>query len=287
MDFRQVNSRTVPDKQPVPKVQDILNNLGGNKWFTVLNQTRAYYQGYIAEEHRHIRAFATPWRLLEWCRIPFGLANAPPIFQRYMEGTLEGLRDTVCVPYLDDILVYSGSFSDHVEHVRMVLKRLKGKGIKLKPRKCNLFKNEVRYLGRIVSEQGYQIDPAETSVIENMKQLNPKTVGELRGILGFAGYYRSFIVDFARIAKPLYDLIRNPGTKGPMQKGNVKGTGQAPSNQEIKWTEEHQAVLEKLLNKLLSPPILGFPDFGQPFLLHLDASQDGLGSVLYQKQMEN
>ena len=114
-----------------------------------------------------------------------------------MEETLEGLHDAVCVPCLDDILVYSGSFNDHVERVRMVLERLKGKGIKLKSRKCNLFKNEVRYLGRIVSEQGYQIDPAETSVIENMKQLIPKTVGELRRILGFAGYYRSFIVDFA------------------------------------------------------------------------------------------
>ena len=100
-----------------------------------------------------------------------------------MEETLEGLRDTVCVPYLDDILVYSGSLNDHSEHVRMVLKRFKGKGIKLKPRKCNLFKNEVRYLGRIFSEQGYQIDPAETSVTENMKQLNSQTVGELRRIL--------------------------------------------------------------------------------------------------------
>ena len=102
--------------------------------------------------------------------------------------------------------------------------------------------------------------------------------------MGFAGYYLSFIVDFARIAKPLYDLIRNPGTKVPMQKANVKGTGQAPPNQEIKWTEEHQAVLEKLLNKLVSPPILGFSDFDQPFLLHIDASQDGSGSVLSQKQ---
>ena len=191
MDFRQVNSTTVPDKQPIPKVQDTLNNLGGNKWFTVLDS----------------------WSLLEWCRIPFGLAKAPPIFQRYMEETREGLRDTVCVPYLDDILVYSGLFSDHVEHVRMVLKRLKGKGIKLKPRNCNLFKNEVHYLGHIFSEQGYQIDPAETSVIENMKQLNPKTVGEFRRILGFAGYYRSFIVDFARISKPLHDLIRIPEQK--------------------------------------------------------------------------
>ena len=173
----------------------------------VLDQTCAYYQGHIAEEHRHITAFATPWSLLEWCRISFGLANTAPIFQRYMEETLEGLRDIVCVPYLDDILVYSGSFNDHVEHVRMVLKRLKGKGIKLKPRKCNLFKNQVRYVGRIVSEQGHQIDLAETPVIDNMKKLNPKTVGELRRILGFAGYYRSFIVGFAPIAKPLYDLI--------------------------------------------------------------------------------
>ena len=124
-----------------------------------------------------------------------------------MEETLEGLGDTVCIPYLDDILVYSGSFNDHVKHVRMILKR---KGIKLKPIKCNIFKNEVRYLGRIVSEQGYQIDPAETSVIEDIRQLNPKTVGKLRRILGYTGYYRSFIVDFVRIAKPLYDLIRNP-----------------------------------------------------------------------------
>ena len=85
VDFCQVNSKTVPDKQPIPKVQGILNNLGGIKWFTVLDQTRAYYQGYIAEEHRHISAFAIPWSLLEWCRIPFGLANALPIFQCYME----------------------------------------------------------------------------------------------------------------------------------------------------------------------------------------------------------
>ena len=111
---------------------------------------------------------------------------------------------------------------------RMVLKGLKWKGIKLKPRKCNLFKNEVRYLGHIVSEQGYQIDPTETSVIENMKQLNSKTVGEVTRILGFASYYRSFIVDFARIAQPLYDLIRNPGTKAPKQRGNAKGKAQAP-----------------------------------------------------------
>ena len=201
-----------------------------------------------------------------------------------MEETLEGLRDTVCIPYLDDILVYSGSFNYHMAHVRMVLKRLKGKGIKLKPRKCNLFKNQVCYLGRIVSEQGYQIDPAATSVIENVKQLNPKTVGELRRILGFAGYYRSFILDFARIAKPLYDLIQNPGTKAPKQRGNVKGKGQAPSNQEIKWTEEHQAVLEKLLNKLVSPPILGFPILNNLFYFHIDASQDGIASVIYQKQ---
>ena len=173
-----------------------------------------------------------------------------------MEETLEGLRDTVCVLYLNDILVYSGSFNDHMEDVRMVLKRLKGKRIKLEPRKCNLFKNEVRYLGRIVSEQGHQIDPAEISVI----------------------------VDFARIAKLLYDLIRNPGRKAPKQRGTVKGKGQAPSNQEIKWTEEHQAVPEKLLNKFVNPPIFGFSDFAQPFLLHIDASQDGLESLLYQKQ---
>ena len=106
----------------------------------------------------------------------------------------------------------------------------------------------------------------------------------MRRILGFAGYYRPFIVDFARIAKPLHDLIQNPRTKAPKQRGNVKGEGQAPSNEEIKWTKEQQAVLGKLLNKLVSPPIYGFPGFDQPSLLHIDASHDGLGSVLCQKQ---
>ena len=112
VDFRQENSKTVPDKQPIPKVQDILNNLGGNKWFTVLNQTCAYYQGYIAKRHRHITAIATPWSFLNGvkCHSVWPM-HLPFLEYGYMEETLES---TVCIPYLDDILVYSGSFNDNV-----------------------------------------------------------------------------------------------------------------------------------------------------------------------------
>ena len=290
----ELNKKTIPDRQPIPKVQDILNTLGGISWFTVLDQSKAYHQGFMAEESHHLTAFITPWSLFEWVCILFGLMNAPPSFQRFMEICLGDMCDVICIPYLDDVLVYSDTFEDHLQHLKKVLQRLRQNGIKLKASKCNLFQWKIRYLGRIVSEEGFQIDPADTTAVKSLKEKTPSTVSEVRKLLGFLGYFRSFIRDFARIAKPLYQRLEGNHLSSPTvlnkQKKNVKQRirkkkSTSPlSMQPIVWTQEHQEFLEILLVCLTSPPVLAFPDFELPFLLNTDASADGLGAVLYQRQ---
>ena len=159
--------------------------------------SKAYHQGYIAEESRHYTAFSTPWALFEWVRIPFGLRNAPPGFQRYINKCLGDLTNTICEPYLDDILCYGRSFEEQVQNLRLVLKRLKSRGVKLRADKCNFLKQEVKYLGRQFSKTGYRPDPADSAALEKFRTA-PKNVGELRSLLGFLGYFRPFVKDFAK-----------------------------------------------------------------------------------------
>ena len=207
IDYRGLNAKTIPDRHPVPRVQETLDNLGGNSWFSVLDQGKAYYQGFLTERSRPLTAFITPWGLYEWLRIPFGLMNAPASFQRFMENCLSDLRDNICIPYLDDVIVFSRTFSDHLENLRTVLRRLREHGVKLKLKKCSFFKRQVTFLGRIISEQGYTIDPANTKAISCLKENPPKTVEEIRKVVGLLGYYRRYIRNFAQRAKPLYDLL--------------------------------------------------------------------------------
>ena len=287
IDYRQLNQRTVPDRHPLPRVKDTLESLGGNEWFSLLDQGRAYHQGFIAEEHRHMTAFVTPWGLYEWERIPFGLTNAPGGFQRYMEQCLEGLRDSMCIPYLDDIIVFSPTFEMHLDHVKQVLQRLRENGIKLKPRKCELFKKEVKYLGYVVSGQGYRTDKSNVRVIEALKDFCPKTVGDIRHILGLLNYYRKFIENFAQIARPLFELLQTKTKMNGDQKHKgcrMQKTNQSSSNEKIEWIAYHQDALNKLLDCLTTPPVLAYPRYDMPFILHTDASSSGLGAVLYQRQ---
>ena len=263
VDYRELNKKTIQDRHPIPRVQETLDNLGGNAWFSTLDQGKAYHQGFVSPESQPLTAFATPWGLYEWVRIPFGLTNAPASFQRFMEGCLGDLRDQVCIPYLDDIIVFSKSFEEHLEHVRQVLKRLQQHGVKLKPGKCKLFHREVSFLGRVISKSGYYIDPKATEAVTKLKDSIPKTVGEVR-----------------RLCKPIYELLDGKHHKAKPQPTN----GQLPSKYPVKWTTEHGAAMNKLIGYITSPPILAYPDYNAPFVVHTDASQHGLGAVLYQKQ---
>ncbi|CAH1276865.1 GIN1 [Branchiostoma lanceolatum] len=262
IDYRALNEKTVSDRQPLPRIQDNLNRLKGSTWFSVLDQGKAYHQGCMDEESRQFTAFVTPYGLYEWVRIPFGLKNGPPAYQRQMEEVLEGLSHEICEPYMDDTMVHSDTFESHVERNRKVLRRLQEHGCKLKPKKCIMFRRQVRYVGKLVTAEGYTMDPEETAAVNTLKKKTPTTVGEVRRLLGFLGYYRTYIKNFSQTAKPLYDLLSN-----------------CVPNQPIKWTEEHQGILCQLTAQLTSPPVMAYPDFESPFVLHTDASAQGLVRV--------
>lgn len=157
----------------------MLDGLTGSSWFTVLDQGKAYRQGFLNEESQPLRAFITPWGIFQWVRIPFGLSSAPAEFHRSKEECLWGLWDDICLPYLDDNLVHSRSFQDHAEHVRAVLERYQKHGVKLTAKKCELFKCNVRFLGRMVSNEGHNMDPAEITPVLVLKEKQPNTVGEV------------------------------------------------------------------------------------------------------------
>ena len=199
------------------------------------------------------------------------------------------LKGTACDPYLDDILIYAVTFMEHVENLRKVLRRLQSKGVKLRANKCEFLKEEVRYLGRLVSKDGYRADPEDTKALNKFRTA-PKNVGELRSLLGFLGYFRCYVKDFAKQVKPLYDLLKGSGSEaqGPNKGRGAKSgkrVGQKyDSRERVEWTGECQEIVDQLINHLQSSEVIAYPDWDLPFFMNCDASNLGLGAVLYQKQ---
>ncbi len=188
-----------------------------------------------------------------------------------MEQTLREYRDEFAVPYLDDIIIYSGELTDHTDNIDQVLGKLIEKGLKICIEKCKFFSKEVKFLGRIVSEEGYRMDDDSIKAVTELKDHVPTTLGEVRQLLGLVGYHRKQVQDFASIAKPLTELLKTEGSS-------------KSSTKIEEWKEEHRVALNKLIDAITSQPLLAYPDYDEEFFVHTDASGRGLGCILYQMQ---
>jgi len=263
IDFRKLNDLTIGDSFPIPNITDILDQLGNAKYFTTLDLASGYHQIPMAERDKYKTAFSTPYGHYEFNRMPFGLKNAPATFQRLMNSVLTGIQGLKCLVYLDDIVVYGPSLEVHNKRLITVLLRLRDSNLKLQPDKCEFLRKEVIYLGHIITENGISPDPSKLEAVKNFPI--PKKVKDIQAFVGLAGYYRKFIEDFSKIAKPLTKLTK-------------KG-------EKFEWTTLQQNAFETLKNKLTSAPVLKYPDFNQEFLVTTDASDYAIGAVLSQGEV--
>ena len=193
--------------------------------------------------------------------MPFGLKNAPATFQRLMNSVLTGIQGLKCLVYLDDIVIYGASLEDHSKRLKEVMKRLREHNLKLQPDKCEFLRKEVIYLGHIISEDGISPDPSKLTAIKDFPI--PTKVKNVQSFIGLAGYYRKFIENFSKIAKPLTKLTKK--------------------TEKFVWTEEQQNAFEILKEKLMTAPVLRYPDFTKEFIVTTDTSDYAIGAVLSRK----
>ena len=271
IDLRTLNARTEKDAYSLPHIEDSLDSLNGAKIFSSLDLKSGYWQVELEEDSIPLTAFTVgPLGFYECVRMPFGLTNAPATFQRLMENCLGDLHLRSCIIYLDDIIIYSKTPEEHVQRLGQVFEKLAVAGLKLKPSKCEFFKTEINYLGHVVSREGIRTDDKKIEAIKNWPR--PVTNTEVRSFLGFTNYYRRFIHKYSQIAKPLNLLITGDSSKSKNKRTKVD------------WNQECEEAFEKLKEICTQTPVLGYADYTKPFRLNTDASTEGLGAALYQKQ---
>lgn len=263
VDFRFLNKIIKPISYPLPLIDDILALLGRSKYFTTLDMKSGYWQVQLEDSSKEKTAFACHKGLFQFKVMPFGLSNAPAIFQELMNIVLQGCED-FAIAYLDDILIFSKNQQEHLEHIQIVFNRLKQHDLRLKLKKCAFFQQQTEYLGFLIDKDGVKPDPKK---IEAMRQLpEPKTVREVRGFIGMCSYYRRFIPNFSKIAEPLIDLTKKYAR--------------------FKWSQECQTALNFLKESLTVVPLLVYPNTNKPYVLYTDASDSCIGACLTQETDE-
>ena len=267
IDLRKLNNWTVKDAYSLPQIDKTLDTLQGSQWFSSLDLKSGYWQVKMDEESKPLTASTVgPLGFYECKRMPFGLTNAPATFQRLMETCLGDLNLHWCIIYLDDIVIFSKDLASHLKRLEAVFRKLEKAGLKLKPSKCELFWRQLAYLGHVISAKGVATDEGKIEAIKNWP--TPTTVTEVRGFLGFMGYYCRFIPKFVQVAWPLHKL--------------TSGENAGKKKAAIKWDSRCQQAFDDLKALCTTVPILAYTDFSKPFKLHIDACGMGLGAVLYQ-----
>lgn len=263
IDYRKLNDVTIGDKYPIPQIDEILDSLGHSKYFSTLDLASGFNQIKMHPDDSPKTAFSTPKGHFEYLRMPFGLKNAPSTFQRCMDSILSGLQGLHCFIYMDDLVIHAHSLKNHNEKLEEILERLRKFNMRLHPDKCEFLRKECCYLGHIITENGVKPDPKKIDIVQNFPV--PKNQKQIKSFLGLIGYYRKFVENFSKIAKPLTELLKK--------------------NKEFIWTSLQQNAFEILKNILTTKPLLAYPDFEKEFILTTDASQNAIGAILSQGEI--
>jgi hypothetical protein len=257
IDYRLLNSHTIPDKHPLPRIQDLLRSVRGSAAFVALDLRAGYWQISMEESSIPFTAFRTHRGLFEWTRMPFGLINAPASFQRLMERVLGDLRWKGVLVYIDDVLIHTPSVDETLRLLEEVFSRFRNARLTIKISKCDFFPKRVEYLGHIVEAGQLRPNPSRIAVLRTIKP--PRSVKELRSVLGCFGYYREYIPKFSEYAAPLCDLLK---------KGSI-----------FAWRPEFIETLEYFTDQLATVTLANALET-EEFLLETDASEVAVGAVL-------
>ncbi|WJX94652.1 hypothetical protein P8452_76049 [Trifolium repens] len=260
VDYRKLNKVTIKNRYPLPRIDDLMDQLRGASVFSKIDLKSGYHQIRVRDEDIQKTAFRTRYGHYKFLVMPFGVTNAPAIFMAYMNRIFHSFLDKFVVVFIDDILVYSKSEEEHVEHLRLVLQVLRESKLYANPSKCDFWLEEVNFLGHVISKEGIAVDPAKIDTVLSWKQ--PQTVTDVRSFVGLAGYYRRFIEGFAKIVAPMTQLTRK--------------------DQPFAWTEKCELSFQLLKERLTTSPVLMLPQSDEPYEVYCDASHQGLGCVLMQ-----